>query len=299
MTQFELKGVLTALVTPFGTDGSINIDAMSDLIEYQLNSGVTGIAVTAGAGEYVNLYPEERVEVVRKAASILQGRAPLVAGVLAADTGSAVRASLAAKEAGARALLLLTPYYVSPSINGIVDHFQRVAAQVGLPIVIYNNPGRTGINLDVQALERLVEIPEVMGIKECDRDLGRVVLKILNVGDRLTFMSGDDDLFLPILSIGAAGGIMAGTNLAAPWAVRIFEETQAGRWDKAQEIFCNQLLPFIGLYKGPDHPGPLKEALGLAGFPVGRGRPPLHPIGEERLRLLRTKLLELELISQT
>lgn len=296
MADFVAEGIKTALVTPFHQDGSINWDAQADLIEHQVAAGVNGVAVTAGSGEYVNLDPDERAEVVRRAAQALRGRAALVAGVLAPDTGSALAASLAAKEGGAQAILLLTPYYISPSIPGLVSHFRQVAEAVELPIILYNNPGRTGINLDLPALEQLVEIPNVVAIKECDRDLGRVAVKIMRIGSHLTFLSGDDDLCLQIWSIGAQGAIMASTNLAAPWAVTAFAATREGDWAQAREIFYSRLLPLITLYKGPDHPGPLKQVLSLAGFQVGTGRTPLHPLHEDRLAQIVQRLQDLELI---
>jgi 4-hydroxy-tetrahydrodipicolinate synthase len=297
MTDFRPQGVLTALVTPFTPDGSLNVAVLPTLIDYQLKAGVSGIVVTAGAGEYITLRPEERVEVVRHAAAALDRRVPLVAAVLAPDTGAAVDAAVAARDAGAQAILLLTPFYVSPSPAGIVDHFRRVADAVQLPIILYNNPGRTGINLEVGVLEQLAEISSIVGIKECDRDLGRVAAKIIRVGERIAFLSGDDDLCLPIWSIGAEGAIMASTNVLAPWAVECFTATRNGDWARARELFLGTMLPFMLLYRGPNHPGPLKQLVGLAGFAVGTGRPPLYPLGDDRLEELRQELDRLGLLA--
>ncbi|OFV83011.1 MAG: 4-hydroxy-tetrahydrodipicolinate synthase [Acidobacteria bacterium RBG_16_64_8] len=298
MASFIPKGLITALVTPFDEHGSINWSVLATLLEYQVTSGISGVVVTAGAGEYVNLSPEERNEVVRRSAEILQGRIRLAAGILAPDTHTAVTTALAARDAGAEAVLVLTPYYSHPSSAGLVSHFRRVAEEVRLPIILYNNPGRTGINLDVPVLEQLADIPDVVGVKECDRDLGRVAVKIARLGGRLAFMSGDDDLCLPIWSIGAVGAFMASTNLVAPWAVACFKAAQTGDWDGARTLFFSRLLPFITLYRGPDHPGPLKQALTLAGFPVGTARPPLQPLSPERLSEMARALRELALLDQ-
>lgn len=296
MTEFVPAGIMTALVTPFREGHSLDLEALGKLVRFQVDSGIRTVVVTAGAGEYVSLEPAERTEVVRAAAAALEGKGLLVAGVLAADTGSAVSASVAAAEAGARAVLLLTPYYIAPSIDGLVDHFRAVARAVNLPIILYNNPGRTGINLELPALERLTGIPGVVAIKECDRDLGRVARKIDTFGDRLAFLSGDDDLYLPILSIGARGAIMASTNLIAPWAVELFEATRRGDWAVAQELFLSRILRFVNLYRGPDHPGPLKQLMGLAGLSVGTARPPLHPLSEDRLKQAARELEALGLL---
>lgn len=298
MSTFKPQGVMTALVTPFHPDGSINYEGMPRLIEYQVESGIAGIVVTAGSGEYVTLRPDERAEVIRHASEILHGRIPLVAGILAPDTGSAVEAALAAQDAGANALLLLTPYYLSPSTEGVVSHFRMVTEAVDLPVILYNIPARTNINLDVSTLVQLAELTRVVGIKECDRDMGRVALKISEVGSRLTFLSGDDDLCIPFWSIGGMGAIMSSTNLTAPWAVECFAAARDGDWDTARQVFYTRLLPFIMLYRGPDHPGQLKQTLGLAGFQVGTGRPPLQPVDTDRLAHLRQGLRDLGLIDQ-
>ena len=296
MTAFTPTGIMTALVTPFRENHSLDLETLEKLVGFQLDSGVRTVVVTAGAGEYVSLQPVERTEVVRTAAAAVEGKGVLVAGVLAPDTGSALSASVAAAVAGARAVLLLTPYYIAPSIDGLVDHFKVVARAVSLPIIIYNNPARTGVNLELPALQRLTEIPTVVAVKECDRDLGRVARKIDTLGDRLAFLSGDDDLYLPILSIGAPGAIMASTNLIAPWAVELFEATRRGDWARAQELFRTRILRFVNLYRGPDHPGPLKQLMGLAGLPVGTARPPLHPLSDDRLKQASRELQALGLL---
>lgn len=297
MPSFVPDGIMTALVTPFHDDGSLNPSVIGDLIDFQVRAGVSGIVVTAGSGEYVTLSPEERVAVIKAASTALHGRLPLVAGILAADTGSAVSAAVAAGNVGVDALLVLTPYYLAPSADGLVDHFRAVAERARLPIILYNNPARTGINLEIPILERLVEIPEVVAIKECDRDLGRVARKIERLGGRLSFLNGDDDLCLPFFAVEPRGAIMSGTNLTAPWAVAVLDHVRRGRWDDARRIFRSQLLAFIDLYRGADHPGPLKQAMGVAGFRVGTGRPPLRPISEERLKTIAQRLETLGLVN--
>lgn len=228
--------------------------------------------------------------------SALQGRSLLIAGILAPDTGSALAAGLAAKRAGAQVLLLLTPYYVSPSADGLVMHFRLVAEATGLPIIIYNNPGRTGINLDLPVLEHIAALPNMVGIKECDRDLGRVARKIDRLGSHLAFLSGDDDLCLPCFSLGAPGAIMASTNLVASWAVTIYRAARDGNYPEARAVFYSRLLKFIALYRGPDHPGPLKQIMEVVGIPVGTGRPPLQPLGKERLAQITQAVRELDLV---
>jgi 4-hydroxy-tetrahydrodipicolinate synthase len=292
------EGIITALITPFHADYSLNLGLMPRLIERQIEGGVTAICVTAGAGEYLTLRSEERREVIRRAGDVLQGRIPLIAGILGADTGSAVKASQVAREAGAQALLVLNPLYLAPSLGGLLGYFRAVAQEVDLPIIVYNNPGRTGVNLDLPILERLADIPQVVALKECDRDLGRVAVKIERLGSRLAFLSGDDDLCLPSFAIGATGAIMAASNLVPSWPVGILKAVQKSEWDEARALF-SRLLKIVALYVGPDHPGPLKQIMGRAGFPVGIGRPPLHPVSAERLAYIDQVLRELGLLADT
>jgi 4-hydroxy-tetrahydrodipicolinate synthase len=287
---------MTALVTPFHRDGQINWAGLDEIVDFQVESGISGLVVTAGSGEYITLRPDERAEVVRRTVAAARGRVPVIAGILAPDTGSAVMAARAAQDAGAQGLLLLTPYYVSPSVPGIIEHFRTVSKETTIPIILYNIPGRTGINLDAAVIEALAEIPLVAAIKECDRDLGRVAGKMRRVGSRLPFLCGDDDLLLPFLSLGAPGAIMAGSNLVAPLAVAIHRATLDDRWSEARRLFCEQLLPFVGLFLGPDHPSPLKQMLGLAGFEVGCGRPPLQRFNPQRLSEVAVELRKLGLI---
>jgi len=290
------EGMITALVTPFNKDFSLNLEILPALIENQIDGGIDAICVTAGAGEYLTLRPEERKDLIQHSDELIQGRIPLVAGILEIETGSAVTASRAAREAGAQGLLVLNPLYFSPSSDGLFEYFRAVAEEVDLPIIVYNNPGRTGYNFDLPMLERLVNIPQVVALKECDRDLGRVARKIDLLGSRLTFLSGDDDLCLQSFAMGAKGSMMAASNLVPSWAVELLKATQNNKWFEARTLFF-RLLKIVTLYEGPDHPGPLKQIMDQAGFPVGIGRPPLHQVNNERLTHIKRVLDELGLLN--
>jgi 4-hydroxy-tetrahydrodipicolinate synthase len=290
------EGIITALVTPFRSDYSLNLDLIPRLIEHQVEGGIAAICVTAGAGEYLTLRPEERKDVIQCAVAALHGRLPLVAGILASDTASAVAAARAARDAGAQGLVLLNPVYLNPSLEGLYGHFRAVAEAADLPIIVYNNPGRTGVNLDLRTLERLAEIPQCVALKDCDRDLGRVARKVERLGSRMIHLSGDDDLCLPSFAIGSAGSMMAASNLVPSWAADLLTATLQNDWVKARSLF-SRLLKIVALYEGPDHPGPLKQIMGRAGFPVGMGRPPLCPVSAERLAHIEQVLGELGLLS--
>lgn len=282
MSRYRPQGIFTALVTPFTDSGELDLPTMKGLVDYQLAAGIHGLMTTGGSGEYVTLTEVERRRVLDTVLENVGKRVPVMAGVLATDTASAVAATRAAKQAGATAALVLTPYYVHPSADGLYAHFARVA-EVGLPILLYNNPGRTGINIGVELLVRLATLEAVVGMKECDRDMGRVAEKLAATAGRLSILAGDDDLLYPGVLLGSPGAIMAISNLAPAVCVAIYEAARRGEVTKARELFFD-LLPLIFATRGPNHPGPLKQAHTLVGRPVGTGRLPLAPLTVEELQ---------------
>jgi 4-hydroxy-tetrahydrodipicolinate synthase len=179
-----------------------------------------------------------------------------------------------AAEAGATAVLVLPPYYIAASRAGILAHFRDVAAAGGLPIVAYNNPPRTARDIDAELLLELAELPQVVGLKECDRDLGRASAKIAVVGDRIAFMCGDDDLVFPMLAAGASGAIMALPNLAPQLCCSLYEACRAGDVESARELH-EVVRKLVHVRRIPNHPGPLKETMAMVGRPVGLARRPL------------------------
>ncbi|MBI3977365.1 MAG: 4-hydroxy-tetrahydrodipicolinate synthase [Chloroflexi bacterium] len=284
-----IEGAITAMVTPFGPEGEIDEPALRRHIDEQVGAGVDGLLVIGGSGEFVSLDDAERRRVMAIAVEHVNRRVPVVVGLLAPGTRHVVELARQAGRAGADAVLVLPPYYISPSAAGIAEHFARVAGEGGLPIVVYNNPGRTRVNLDAEMMARLVEIDAVVAMKECDRDLGSVSEKIQAVGHRIAILAGDDDLAFPTLVLGARGGIWAGSNLAPAPYVEMYRAVVAGNIERARQIHY-QLLPFVKAWYIANHPGPLKEAMALAGRPVGRARPPLQPMTADQMAAVRQAL---------
>ena len=275
MTGFRPAGIHAAIVTPFHTDESLDEDRLASHIEFMLDSGVSGIVPIGGCGEYVNLSTSERQRVVQLTVSIINGRVPVIAGALAPSTREVIEMGCFAASAGASALLVLPPYYIRPSLPGIVDHFTRVAETTGLPVIAYNNPPRTAYGLGPEAIAQIAAIPGVVAVKDCDRDLANIALKIERAGERLALLGGDDDLVYWVLLSGAAGAIMASTNLVPRLCVDLYEA--CARTDIPSALALNRkLLQLVHVRQGPDHPGPLKELMALAGRPVGPARRPLQ-----------------------
>jgi 4-hydroxy-tetrahydrodipicolinate synthase len=288
--MLNISGITTALVTPFDSDGSLDESTLRVLVDHQVAAGVTAIAVVAGCGEYTALTPSERERVVAVAVEQAAGRIKVLAGILEATTSQAVRSAkrfYTETEGKIDGLLVLTPYYIRPTLAGLQNHFTLVAQATDLPIVLYNNPSRTGISLDLDILGALCSLPTVIAIKECDRDLGRVAMKIAEFGQRLVFLCGDDDLCVPSWVMDSPGSIMAVANLVPEWCVSLYQSFQDGNLSEVRTSFF-QLIKLISVWHGPGHPGPLKEILGIMGRPVGAARPPLVPMGKEaRKRALR------------
>ena len=197
-----------------------------------------------------------------------------------------------AAKAGADAVLVLPTYYIKASADGVCEHFARVADTASIPIVAYNNTGRTGITLDVGILERLAGIPSIVALKECERDLAVVSAKIKAVGERIAILSGDDDLGFPSFLLGSPGGIFMSANLIPAFHRQLFAASVDGRIAAARKAHF-ALLPLIDALYTANHPGPLKDAMALVGYPVGRARAPLQKASTEALARAERALQQL------
>jgi len=283
----DIKGVITALVTPFSPDDTIDEEGLRVLLRRQVEQGVHGVAVVAGSGEYVNLSETERSLVVEISVDEIAGRIPVIAGVLSPNTRDASVWAERATRLGADALLVLTPYYNRPSINGVIDHFRTVAEATSLPILIYNNPGRTGINLLPDDFEKCAEIPTIRGIKECNRDLATLSQIISLLATRWTsILCGEDDLLYPSLELGAAGGILTTSNVMPSQWVAMYRAIVEGDHGAARAIHY-EVLPFFRAIYSLNHPALIKKALTVLGLPAGRTRAPLADPTAEQEKYLR------------
>jgi 4-hydroxy-tetrahydrodipicolinate synthase len=290
--QFTPKGIYTAIVTPFTAADEFDEPVFRRLIDFQIAEGAAGLLVVGGSGEFVSLTPSERQRVVEVAIDQTARRIPIIVGALAPGTREVQDTVRHAAKAGASAALVLPSYYIKASPAGIFEHFARVADTASIPIVAYNNSGRTGLTLDVSLLEKLASIPSIVALKECERDLGVVAAKIRAVGERIAIMSGDDDLGFPTFLLGSPGGIFMSANLIPAFHRRLFEATMKSDLSSARRAHF-ALLPLIEALYTADHPGPLKDAMALVGHPVGRARAPLQRASAENLRRAEVALQKL------
>lgn len=281
----RVRGIITALVTPFRPDDSVDEEGLRVLLERQIKNGIHGVAVVAGSGEYVNLSDDERSRIVSLSVEQVAGRVPVIVGVLSPNTRDAVAWGKKAASLGADALLVLSPYYNKPSVPGIVGHYRAIAEAAGLPIIVYNNPPRTGIDLTA-CYAQLAEIPEIIGIKECNRDLAVLSQTISALGTRWsTILGGEDDLLYPSLVLGVRGAILTTSNIVPSRWVAMYDAFTGGDHETARAIHY-ELLPLINAVYTLNHPALVKKALTTLGLPAGRTRAPLaDPLPEQVKRI--------------
>lgn len=283
----RLHGIYPALVTPLEPDGlTVNAAALRRVIDYVLEGNSAGIVVLGGTGEYTALSMRERERAVDVAVEHVHGRAPVVVGIVSPGLGDAVQMAQAAARSGADYIMPITPYYVVAQQTGLIAWYQQLAEATTLPIILYNIPSRTGVNLQPSTVLRLTEeIEQIVGIKECNTSLAHVSELIALAGERLAVLSGEDHYALPEFVLGARGAILASANaVPAHWS-RLYRAVEAGAAEEAQRIY-RQLVPFLNAVFAETNPGPLKVAMQLLGFPVGPvARPLLEPRAETQARL--------------
>lgn len=288
------RGVISSQVTPFDDRGAVDEATLRRLIDRQVEAGVHGYLIAGNCGEFTNLTDDERVRTVATAVEHLAGRAPVMAGDFHSNTAQAISLARRYREVGAAAALVVPPYFIRPSIDGVVEFFGEVAAGSGLPVIVYNNPGRTGLDLTPAIMRQIYPLPGIVGLKDCTRDLALMMQKVQESPPEFCVLYGDDDMFFEALMMGARGGILAACNLVPDQMVEIFREATEGDPRRASEI-QNRLLPSILSWYTANHPAPIKEAMAMIGWPAGRARKPLMPMKPEQAAEVRRTLGELGL----
>lgn len=265
MPSLDLQGTFTALVTPFHDDESIDWDAFDRLVASQLDGGVTGLVPCGTTGESPALEKEEQLELVRRCVRLAKGRAIVLAGTGTNSTRSTIAASQAAERAGADALMVVVPYYNRPTQAGLADHFVAVAGSVRLPIVVYNIPGRTGVDLAADTLAKIASrAPNVVATKEATGNVLRAQEIVRLLGDRMTVLSGDDALTLPMIAVGARGVISVTSNLYPTEVARATKLALDGKLDEARRAHLALCRVYDVMFIEAN-PGPVKAALAHEG----------------------------------
>ena len=289
-----LGEVLTAIVTPFKTDGTIDFERFSELALHLVENGSDGIVVAGTTGESPTLTDDERLELFRVAVDTLGERATIVAGTGTYSTAHSVHLTREAHELGVDGLLVVTPYYNKPPARGIVEHFRAIADVSDKPIIVYNIPGRVVVNIEPETIVELAEIPSVRAVKQANDDLVQA-RRIVSETD-LTLYAGDDILIFPFLELGGIGGICVHTHVVGPHVKRMVRSFQEGDLETARQI-DQDLQPAYELLQVQVNPIAIKAALSLLGHGVGGLRLPLVEANEGEVTLIRDCLERLGVLS--
>ncbi|MBN1307647.1 MAG: 4-hydroxy-tetrahydrodipicolinate synthase [Chitinispirillaceae bacterium] len=269
-----LKGCYVACVTPFTSNGQVSEPALRSHINFLISHGVAGIVPCGTTGESATLSWEEHNRIVDITIEECRGKVAVVAGAGSNNTAESIHAALHAQEKGADAILCITPYYNKPTQEGLFQHYRGIAKKVDIPIVVYNVPGRTGVNLQPDTLERLCAFPTIVAVKEASGNIGQVSEIHRRCGDRLTILSGDDGLTLPMLSVGASGVISVVANIVPQRMVALLEGFFACNLSEALRLH-EVLLPLCDAMFFETNPIPVKTAMNLIGMNAGTLRLPL------------------------
>ena len=285
------KGAGVALITPMHEDGSVNFEALKEIIEEQIEKGTDAIISVGTTGEAATLSVEEHVEVIAYTTKVVNHRIPLIAGTGSNCTESAVELSRQAEEAGADGLLLVTPYYNKATQKGLYQHFKTIAESVSIPSILYNVPGRTGMSIEAKTMAALYhDVKNIIGVKDAGGDMGKTLELMSLVDENFSLYSGEDGLILPILSAGGVGVISVLSNVAPKETHEICAKWFAGDLDGARKEQL-RALPLIHALFSEVNPIPVKAAMNLQGKNAGPLRLPLTEIEKEHLEILKKEMI--------
>ncbi|MFA6802651.1 MAG: 4-hydroxy-tetrahydrodipicolinate synthase [Candidatus Methanomethylophilaceae archaeon] len=286
-------GISTALITPFKADGTVDEDAFRRLIDFQEKNGVDVIVPCGSTGESATLSPDEHIRVIEIAVDQAK-KAKVLAGAGSNSTAEAITLSRHAEDLGADGVLSISPYYNKPTQEGIYLHYKAIAESVGIPIVVYNVPGRTGSNITSDTMLRMAEIPGIDAVKEASGNMAQIQRIIAGRPKGFEVLSGDDGLTIPMMSMGADGVISVAGNCCPGLMSRMVHYMESRLFDEALGI-NKMLLPLFSALFVESNPIPIKFAMGRLGFGNGTPRLPLTPLSENGQALLVHVLEELGL----
>ena len=284
MTIPFFSGVCTALVTPF-LGAKVNYPMLQRLLQHQTDSGVEAVVIAGTTGEAPTLSDEEKIKLFETSKSYVKDSCKIIAGTGSNSTAHAVALSVQAEQAGADALLVVSPYYNKGTEEGLFAHYLSIAHAVTIPVILYNVPSRTGVDIPVSVYKRLCQIPNIIGVKEASTDISKLI-EIRNAcGNQFSIWTGNDDLTVPAIALGAAGVISVASNICPGEMLLMADAALDGDFDTASEIAC-ELQPRIKLLFAEVNPVMVKEAMKYVGFDCGRCKLPLTQPKKENIEKL-------------
>ena len=295
MKETVFTGCCVAAVTPMRSDGSVDLKKYADFIDMLIQKGADAIAVNSTTGESVTLSDEEQYNIICCIKDAINHRVPLIAGAGSNNTHHAARLALNARNAGADALLCVTPYYNKTNESGLIEHFTFVAEHANLPIILYNVPSRTGISITPEVYRKLSANPLICAVKEASGSIADIAHTRALCGDELDIYAGNDDYIVPVMSLGGKGVVSVLGNLLPDRVHEICTLCQKGDFSAAAKLQI-EVMPLIDALFSDVNPIPVKEALTLTGFDAGPLRLPLYHLSEKRREVLRGVLKNYKLI---
>jgi len=291
----SFEGSIVAMVTPF-RDGKVDEAKIRELVEFHVKNGTDAIVPCGTTGESPTLSHAEHKRVVEVTIAAAAGRVPVIAGTGSNSTAEAIELTQHAKKAGADGVLMVCPYYNKPTQAGLIAHYKAVAAAVDIPIIMYNIPGRTGVNMLTETVAALAELPNIVGMKEASGSLEQMTEVISLCGDRLTVVSGDDTLTLPLMAVGGKGVISVVANIVPKETAEMTRAALNGDWKRAKELHL-RLFPLCKAMFYETNPIPVKTAMQLLGRLNGELRLPLCPMSQANRDKLQKALRAYGLLS--
>jgi len=295
--SFIPRGVIPAVVTPFDSRGKVNERVLRQLIDYLIKGGVHGLFVLGSQGEFYALEREEKKKIIEVTLDQVNKRVPVYAGTGAITTREAVFLTKMAEDMGVDAVSVITPFYVQPSQDELYEHFATIAKSTKLPVLLYNNPGRTGgVNISVDLAVCLSEIDNIIGIKDSSGDMSLTIEFIRRTDENFSVLVGRDSLIYAVLLHGGKGAIAATANVVPGLVVEIYEAYMKGELERARRA-QERLIPLRLAFGLGSFPGVIKEALELIGIKVGSARAPIKPLSAGKKDELRKVLRQMEVLN--
>jgi|TARA_B100000809_G_scaffold248916_1_gene279533 4-hydroxy-tetrahydrodipicolinate synthase len=290
-----MRGSIVPVVTPF-KNGALDLDGLAGLIEWQIESGSHGVSVQGTTGEPSSLTLDERKLVIKTAAEVVNKRVPFVAGSASTNHAESIELSRYAQDVGADAVLFISPYYCRPSQEGIYQHFDALSKSVDVPVILYNIPGRTAVNIEIDTVARLKEANDnIIGVKESNKDFEHINRLLHRMGRDFLVYSGIELLCYPIIAIGGAGFVSATGNLMPGKVASLYNLVQEGKWQEAQDLHYAMITLNDAIFM-EINPVPVKAALGMMGKISPEVRLPLSPLSDSNREKLRKILIDYKLI---
>jgi 4-hydroxy-tetrahydrodipicolinate synthase len=295
-----IRGCITAMATPFDKDLEVDYEGLRSNAEFQIRNGVSGLVPLGTTGESPTISESERTKIIRTVVSAANGRVPVIVGTGTNSTEHTIKYTREAKELGADAVLIVSPYYNKPSQEGLYRHFEAISRAVSIPIIVYNIASRTGVNIETQTMLRISALDNVIGVKESSGNMNQIMDAVDQLPDDFIVLSGDDHLALPIIALGGQGLISVVSNLLPNKVSSMIDAALSGNMKTARRLHYELMPIFKGAFIETS-PVPIKTAMRLSGMPAGGVRLPLYEMSQNNLERLKSVLYrykELRVVKQ-